>query len=308
MIKRKIREAFPKLFEIYCNFNKMHFYRKRLRLRPDEYETALMHDWIKQGNREFNISEPVSYREKMQWAKLYDLYPLKADLTDKVRVREWVKGKIGETYLIPLIGVYDTPEDIPFDTLPSQYVIKMNNSSGMNIIVEDRRKINVGRIKRKLKKWMRIDYSLYAGFQMHYREIKPKILIEQYLSCDSGNLPDYKFMCFGGKVYYCWVDINRFGDHKRNIYDLEWNLQPWRQKLENYNGVIEKPKNFDKMVCIAENLCSCFSHVRVDLYNVDGRIFFGEMTFTNGGGMDPIIPKEYDVMLGNLWCIEKNNS
>lgn len=120
---------------------------------------------------------------------------------------------------------------------------------------------------------------------MHYYKIKPKILIEEFINAQNGDLQDYKFLCFDSNVYYCWVDIERHENHKRNIYNLNWELQPFNQySYRNSTSKIEKSKNFDKMIEIASVLCKGFGHVRVDLYNVDGNIYFGEMTFTNGGG------------------------
>ena len=126
------------------------------------------------------------------------------------------------------------------------------------------------------------------------------------METERGELQDYKFLCFDGEPQFCWVDLGRFSDHTRTVFDMQWNLQPWTQA--NY-GIskepIPKPKNFEKMVELARVLAQGFSHVRVDLYNVDGTIYFGEMTFTNGSGLDPIVPDEYDLVLGQYWKQER---
>ena len=150
--------------------------------------------------------------------------------------------------------------------------------------------------------WMKIDYAFTNSLQLHYRKIPRKIIAEKYLETDLGELQDYKFLCFDGTPYFCWVDLGRFSKHTRTVFNMKWELQPWTQATYGIaSHEIPKPKNFDKMVEIATILSKGFSHVRVDLYNVDGKIYFGEMTFTNGSGLDPIVPEKYDRVLGDYW-------
>lgn len=245
-----------------------------------------------------------AYTEKMQWAKFYDCNQTKTILSDKYLVREWVSKKIGEEFLIPLIGVWDKFSEIDFNTLPRQFVLKTNHGSGSVLIVKDKEKFNVANARKLFNDWMSIDYAYATGFELQYSNIKRKIIAEKYLETALGELQDYKFLCFNGVPHFCWVDLGRFGKHTRNVYNLEWELQPWNQyTYGNSKDSIPKPKNFEKMVEIATTLCQGFSHVRVDLYNVDGVIYFGEMTFTNGCGFDRIVPDEYDYILGDLWEI-----
>lgn len=273
---------------------------RRSKVKEKRIPQLIMKDWVKHGNEPFDLFHPVTYRQKIQWSKYYNVSSIKTQLSDKVCVRQWVAERIGEEHLIPVIGVYNSAKEIDFDSLPEQFVIKMNYSSGLNIIVKNKSLISVSDIKKQLKKW-RKNRSAYRNFEMQYRDIVPKILIEQYLDDGDGELKDYKFLCFNGMVYYCWMDFDRYGDHRRNIYDTEWVLQPWIQRHKNKEGIISKPENFDEMLEIAKALCKGFDHVRVDLYNVNGQIYFGEMTFTNGNGLEKIIPQEYDVLLGNMW-------
>lgn len=254
--------------------------------------TGLRLDWN-------NLS---TYTEKMQWAKLYDCSELKGICADKYTVRQWVADKIGEEYLIPLIGKWSGGDEIDFDKLPSKFVLKTSNGSGTNIIVKDKSNLNILVARARLNRWLHTEYAYLKGFEMHYALVPPCIIAEQLIECPYEDLPDYKFLCFMGKVYYCWVDIGRYHNHKRNVYDLEWNLMPWNQyDYGNSETPIDRPKNFEKMIEIASTLCKGFSHVRVDLYNIDGRIYFGEMTFTNGSGYELINPAEYNKMLGDLW-------
>lgn len=246
-----------------------------------------------------------AYTEKMQWSKFYDVAPIKTTLSDKYLVRDWVAERIGDEYLIPLIGIWDKFADIDFDILPNQFVLKTNHGSGSVLVVKDKIKFNKAEAKKCFDDWMSVDYAYATGFELQYSNIKRKIIAEQYLETDLGELQDYKFLCFDGKPHFCWVDLGRFGKHTRNVYDLDWNLQPWNQyTYGNSTNPIPKPEGFEKMVEIATILSEGFAHVRVDLYNVDGKIYFGEMTFTNGCGFDKIIPSEYDYKLGELWNID----
>ena len=245
-----------------------------------------------------------AYTEKMQWSKFYDTTPIKTTLSDKYLVREWVAEKIGAEYLIPLLGVWDRFSEIDFDALPDRFVLKTNHGSGSVIIVKDKSTFDKVDAGRRFDDWINIDYAYATGYELQYSGIKRKIIAEKYVETELGELQDYKFLCFDGKPYFCWVDLGRFGKHTRNVYDLDWKLQPWNQyTYGNSAAPIPKPKNFEKMIEIATVLCQGFSHVRVDLYNIEGKIYFGEMTFTNGCGFDRIIPDKYDFMLGELWKI-----
>lgn len=252
-----------------------------------------------------NWNNLTTYTEKMQWEKIYDLNPLKTQLADKYLVREWVSERIGDEYLIPLIGAWSSFDEIDFDFFPKQFVLKTNHGSGTNIIVKDKDKFSSSKAKRKINDWLRIDFGYNKDFELHYSNIKPMILAEEYLETEFGELQDYKFLCFDGTPMFCWVDMGRYSNHTRNVYDLDWNLQPWSQETyELYKDPIPRPKNFELMVELARNLSQGFPHVRVDLYNIDGKIYFGEMTFSNGSGLDRIIPEEYDAMLGSLWKLD----
>lgn len=257
--------------------------------------------------RALNWSSLRSYTEKMQWEKIFNLYPLKSELTDKYRVRKWVESKIGGEYLIPIIGTWEKYSEINFNTLPNQFVMKTNHGSSDVVVIRNKNQMSPAdrlRLKRIIVTSLATDYATYAC-EMHYSSIKPLIIAEKYISTDDGDLKDYKFLCFNGRPYYCWVDIGRYSNHKRNVYDLNWNLQNWNQfHYGNSASSIDMPENFDKMVEIAETLSEGFKHVRVDLYNVDGRIYFGELTFTNGAGFEEITPAAMDYVLGDLWMID----
>ena len=185
-------------------------------------------------------------------------------------------------------------------------MLKTNHGSGTNVIVKDKQTLNMRITKQKFKDWLDTDYG-YKSLELHYSGITPKIIAEEYVESEAGELQDYKFLCFNGQPYYCWVDMGRYSNHTRNVYNLDWELQPWNQEAyAHYEKPIDKPQNFEKMVEIVKILAKDFAHVRVDLYNVNGRIYFGEMTFTNGGGFDRILPAEYDKVLGDLWTLPES--
>ena len=307
----KLKKKLPGLYEYYQHLGRKKQIREIARLKVlsvEEYPAILSRVYAEKIGHPLNWDEPAAYTEKMQWVKLYDTDPRKTLLSDKFRVREWVAEKIGEEYLIPLLGAWDRFDDIDFSALPKQFALKTNHGSGTNEIVRDKAKINFKSLKRKFDDWMAMDFAYTTYFEMHYSAIERKIIAEQYMETDRGELQDYKFLCFDGKPYFCWVDLGRYGAHSRTVFDLNWDLQPWTQAEYGISKEpIPKPKNFEKMVELAMVLCRGFSHVRVDFYNVDGRIYFGEMTFTNGSGLDRIVPEEYDTMLGALWQLKKDN-
>ena len=271
-------------------------HEERIKLISVQYENS--HGY------KINWENPTLYTEKMQWEKLYNKDPLKTTLSDKYLVREWVKEKVGEEYLIPLIGVWDKFSDVPFKSLPNKFVLKTNHGTGTNIIVPDKSKCNWGDARRKVNDWMKMDFAYNNLFEMHYSQIERKIIVEEYVETGTGDLQDYKFLCFGGVPKFCWVDMGRYTKHTRTVFDMNWKKQPWTQGYKTVDN-IPKPKNFEKMVEIVTKLCEGFAQVRVDLYNVNGKIYFGEMTFTSTSGFDRIIPAEYDKTLGDLWVLPK---
>jgi hypothetical protein len=271
------------------------------KLPESEYPALLSKAYKKNMKCVMDWNHPQKYTEKMQWAKLYDKNPQKPVLADKYRVRDWVKEKIGEEYLIPLLGCWDSFDEIDFDALPDSFVLKANHGSGMNVIVKNKQETNLKRIKWLFNDWMRMNYAFTHDFQLHYAPIPRKIIAEKYIESKQGDLQDYKFLCFDGIPYFCWVDYGRFGKHTRLIFDMNWNVQSWTISYKKSDEVMPKPENFEKMVEIARILAEGFPHVRVDLYNVDGKIYFGEMTFTCGNGFSAIEPEEYDYKLGSYW-------
>ena len=257
--------------------------------------------WYKKKTGEtLDLDNPKTFNEKMQWLKLYDSTPIKTRLADKYLVRDWVKEKIGEQYLVPLLGVWERCEDIDFDKLPNRFALKATHGCKWNIIVKDKSKLDIKETKRKLKRWLNTNYAYRLGFEMLYKDIKPRIIAEEYIE-NAGDLYDYKVWCFHGKAMYIMLMSEREQGVKMNFYDTEWNLQPFRYNYPASEKTFEKPDNLDKMLQLAEVLAKDFIHARVDFYRLDdGSLKFGEITFTSLSGICRWDPKEQDQRFGEL--------
>ena len=311
----KINDAGEKLF--WKDFDRLIAYYpqvKKIFISEKEREKSKMinkttpykqelQNWYRRisKNKSFDIDNPQTFNEKIQWLKLYDSTPIKTKLADKYLVREWVKEKIGEKYLIPLLGIYDRFEDIDFDQLPNQFVIKCNHGSGYNVVVKDKSQLDLDAAKLKVERWMRDNFAFRYGFELHYRDIQPKILIEHYITNDGQNLYDYKFWCFNGEVKYMQFRDDFSDNLKMVFYDLNWERQPFYYDHPLYEKELEKPDNFDEMIQIAKTCCEGFPFVCVDLYHLnDGTIKFGEMTFTRSSGSGHWNDERYNLMMGKL--------
>ncbi len=282
------------------NINREISYRYLKGLHPDQYREAI-EEWFYQSTMtHLDLDKPKTFNEKIQWLKLYDSTAEKTRLADKYLVRDWIKERIGEEYLIPLLGVWDRFEDIDFDTLPDQFVLKANHGSGWNVIVKDKESLNIEATRTKFNNWMKKNFAFCNGLELHYKDIEPKIIAEKYIKTDSGSVNDYKFFCFNGNIELIWVDANRYeGQHIRNIYSPDWELLLVTKDYPNDAGMDLKPECYEKMNELARILSKDFICVRVDFYEVDGKIYFGEMTFTSGSGYGRFNPPEFDYELGS---------
>lgn len=260
---------------------------------------------LKTGNK-LNLKNPKRYTEKLQWYKLYYRDPLMSKCSDKYLIREYVKQKGLESILNENYGHYMNPDDVDFSTLPNRYVIKCTTGSGDNIIVSDSSMINEKEIREKMREWLIKEKSL--GREWCYYDLKPSIIVEKFIDRNQNDdLPDYKFFCFNGKVYCLYVMVNYTKNHANGqlgFYDKEFRKMPYcRMDYRDINFEIEKPKNFDLMVKYAEILSADFPHVRVDFYNVEGKIIFGELTFYNASGYTKFNPDEFDYIMGEQFIL-----
>ena len=232
-----------------------------------------------------------TFTEKLQWIKIFDATPLKSRLADKYLVRNWVEERIGQEYLIPLLGVWDNFDEIDFDELPNQFVLKCNHGSGMNIIVRDKRNFDKQSAREKFNAWLAVDYGALLGLELHYTRINRKIIAEKYIENMSNGVIDYKFHCFNGKIQFVQVIGDRdFARHTRyqKFCDLDYkDIGAMFEDYPHFPYDVPKPKEFEKMKLFARLLSKDFSYVRVDFYEIGGKILFGEMTFTSDNGYLP---------------------
>lgn len=259
--------------------------------------------WYKNvTGKELNLNEPKNYNEKMQWLKIFNATPIKTLLADKYLVREWIKEKIGEKYLIPLLGVYDKFEDINFDKLPNQFVIKCNHGSGWNIIVKDKSKLNLAETKEKLDKWLNTNFAFQYGYELHYRDIKPKIIIEKYIDPKISN-HEIQVWCFNGAIKFISLETNKDEKNlKRGTFypdgtPTEFEISPQHyKKLEQISSI----KAFNKAIELSKFIIFDTPYVRIDFIEINDDVKFREITFTSGSGLSVISPEKYNLMLGNM--------
>lgn len=247
---------------------------------PDKLHLKLM--YYVNFKKKLNLNNPSTYTEKIQWLKLYDRNPLYTKLVDKYEVREYIKSKIGEEYLIPLIGKWDSLGEIDWDELPNQFVLKTTHDSGGVVVCSSKKDFDIEKACNKLEKSLKSNYY-HNSKEWPYKNVPKKIIAEEYMYDDSQNgLNDYKFYCFHGEPKAILIASNRSIDVNYDYFDLDFNHLPI--SLKNSKDNIEKPKNFEKMIDLSKKLSKEFPHVRVDFYEVDGRIYFGELTFYSDSG------------------------
>ena len=249
-----------------------------------------------------HLDAPQTFNEKLQWLKLYDRRPEYTMMVDKYRVREYIAQKIGAEYLIPLLGVWDSPDEIDFAALPEQFVLKCNHNSGLGMcICKDKSTLDLRKVRRELRKGLRQDYYL-PGREWPYKDVPRKIIAEKFMiDNDVNELRDYKFFCFRGEVKCFKVDFDRFIDHRANYFDPNGNPMPFGEVVcpPKPDKQLVLPENLGKMISLAEKLSGDIPFLRVDFYNVQGRIYFGELTFSPASGMGKFIPEAWDAILGS---------
>lgn len=262
-------------------------------------EKYLKYVYKEKTGKELNLDNPETFNEKLQWLKLYNRDPKYTMLVDKYAVRDYVKEKIGEKYLIPLLGVYNSAKEIDFDILPDKFVLKTTHDSGTVIICNDKDKFNKGMAIKKLNKRLRRKYY-YLWREWPYKDVKPKIIAEQYMRDKKSNeLWDYKFYCFDGEPKMMFIVIDRGVNTKTNFYDMDFNKLNLQQTYPNFEKKIDKPKQFEEMIDLAKKLSEGIPHVRVDFYIINERVYFGELTFFDAAGLDNFNPEDYNKLLGS---------
>lgn len=256
--------------------------------------------------KKLNLDNPSTFNEKLQWLKIHDRKSDYTMMSDKYLVRKYIKEKIGNDYLIPLLGVWERAEDIDYAKLPQKFVLKCNHDSGSVIICLDKKNFDKKKAQRKLNKALKKQYY-WTSREWNYKNIKPRIIAEQYMVDESGNeLKDYKFFCFNGIPKFIQVDSGRFINHIRNFYEPDWTFIPVEYGCPNdTNADIPKPEQLSEMKRLASCLSNNIPHVRVDFYISNKKIYFGELTFHHGGGAMRVTPYEYDELWGDYLDLSK---
>lgn len=235
--------------------------------------------------KKLNLKNPQNLNEKLQWLNLYTYDERKVKCADKYFAREYIIKHGLEEYLPKLIGVYENVDDIDFEKLPEKFALKCTHGAGFNIICKNKSILDIEKSKKDLNKWLHTDFGISAG-EMHYSKMKPRIICEEFLDGLDNEVPiDYKFFCFNGVPRFLEVCTGRFKDLKFSFYDMDWNFLDYQsKKYKGKSKFINKPESFDKMKEIAKSLSNCFNFVRVDLFDIKGKPYIGEMTFTPHAG------------------------
>ena len=256
--------------------------------------------------KKLDFKDPKTFNAKIQWLKINDKNDLYTTLVDKYEVKKYVAEKNGEEYVIPTLGVYNNFDEIDFDKLPNQFVIKCTHNSGGIVVVKNKKGLDIEKAKKKINECLKENYY-YRGREYPYKNVKPRIIVEEYMEDkNSDELVDYKVMCFNGKAKMIFTCTERFGDGlKVTFFDLNWERLPFERHYPASQKTIPKPKNLQKMIEFSEKLAEGIPFVRMDWYEINGKLYFGEYTFYPGGGMEEFTPEEWDEKVGEMLNLEQ---
>ena len=252
-------------------------------------------------HKKLDLKNPQTFNEKLQYLKLHDRKDIYTTMVDKYEAKKYVANIIGEQYIIPTLGVYESFDEINFDQLPNQFVIKCTHDSGGLLVVKNKADFNIKSAKEKINKCLKTNYY-YSGREWPYKNVKHKIIIEKYMTNKlSEELIDYKIMCFNGKAKIIFTCSERYSDGlKVTFFDLEWNKLPFKRHYPISTKKIKKPTNLDKMIELSEKLAKNIKFVRMDWYEINDKIYFGEYTFYPGDGLEEFEPEKWDKKIGDL--------
>lgn len=267
----------------------------------------LRRQYKKATGKKLNLKNPQTFNDKLQWLKLHDRKPEYTMMVDKYEVKKYVADKIGAEYVIPTLGIYNHFDEIDFDSLPNQFVLKCTHDSGSVVVCKDKSTFDKTAARRKLEDGLKHNY--YWNFrEWPYKNVKPRIIAEKYLSeDDNSDLDDYKIMCFENEPKIIQVHKNRFVNHTVDYYDLNWTkLDISQDVMPKSNFVVEKPSTFEDMVKFSKLLSNGIPQIRIDWYNVRYKLYFGEMTFFDGAGLDEYIPDKWNKIFGEMIKLPKD--
>lgn len=255
-----------------------------------------------------DLDHPKTYNEKLQWIKLYDRKPEYIAYADKYLVRDYIAKKLGEKYLVPLIGVYKKTEDIHWDELPNRFVLKCNHASGTNIICKNKNELDFFAVEKQLNSWLKKN-AFWGAREWCYKNIEPCIICEEFIETQDGNTPDdYKFMCFNGDPRLIQVHHDRYGDHTLDYYTPEWKKADLQRIDADISARdVEKPDKLEEMLFIARELSKDMYYARIDLYYIKEKIYFGEITLYPTGGFSTFTRYEDDLLLGSYIKLPTDN-
>lgn len=258
---------------------------------------------IKTGEK-LHLKNPVGFNEKLNWLKLNHIHPEYTQLVDKLAVRDYIREKIGEDYLFPLLGSWDSFDDIDFDALPDKFVLKCNHDSGSVKLITDKSKMDKAALKAFFER--RLAMNAYClGREYPYKDVPPKMMAEAFMEApDGGGINDYKFFCFQGKPKLLFVATDRATDVRFDFFDMDFQHLDIVNIHEQSGKEIQKPSCFEEMKSLAETLSQGMEFVRIDLYEIGGRVYFGEFTFFHGGGFYLFHPAHWEKDLGDLLPLE----
>lgn len=269
-----------------------------LRFIPTEPYLKLVY-WIKTGKR-LNLKNPKTYCDKLNWLKLHDIHPEYTRMADKIEVRNYIKEVLGKDICLPLLGAWEHYDDIDFDSLPDRFVLKCNHDSGSTRVVHDKASMDHSGMKEFFEGRLRLN-AYVLGREYPYRDINPMICAEAYMVPDGRkDINDYKFLCFNGKPEVMFIVSDRHTDCRLDYFDMDFNHLPITAVYPNSNKHIEKPRYFEEMNTLAQKLSQGMRFVRIDLYEINGQIYFGEFTHFDGGGFWPRQPEEWENKLGDM--------
>lgn len=278
----------------------MKLFRKLSRLIPDRIYLQIV--YFKHFRRFINFNNPKTFNEKIQWLKLNYRNEEYTKLVDKYRVKQYITKLIGEEYVIPTLGVWNNVDDIDFKSLPEKFVLKCNNDSVGIVICKNKKDFDEAKAKSFLKERLK-NNGYWYGREWPYKNVKPCIIAEKYMEDSiSKDIKDYKFFCFNGSMEFFDIDIDRFIEHRANYYDRNGNFLPFGKTYcpPDYTKKIEMPKNLDKMIELAETISHNTVLSRIDFYEIDGQVYFGEITFYSGSGFSPFTDEKWDYKLGDM--------
>lgn len=278
---------------------------KMIKLSDEEY---IKMKYYINFNKELDLNKPQTLNEKLQWLKINDHKDIYTKMVDKYEAKKYVSKIIGSKYIINTLGIYDKFDDIDFENLPSKFVIKCTHDSGGVVICRDKSQLDIKKIKKKINKSLKRNYYI-LGREWPYKNVRPRIIVEEYIDNNDKTIVDYKFQTFNGKVAYSFVCTNRDQNVKYTFFDKEKKFINVRQcEADNDPKNVKLPENYDEMVKLAEILAKGITEVRVDFYSIKGKIYFGELTFFDSSGFGKFEPEEWDYKFGQMLDLSKVNN